>query len=403
MREEFDIIIVGAGPAGMAAAVGFAEAGFRAALIDRIDPVKAAEFDWRTTALLQPSLRYLADIGVGPAVEAASEPLEVLRIVDLGAESDGRSGLGRDFEAHETDGAAFGRNIANRDLKRALNARAADLETLTLIAPAEILSVARREDAALLTLEADGALRSLAAPLIVAADGRDSRLRAEAGIETRRFDHGQRTTICFFRHPEPHRNVSIEFYSEGGPFTLVPYLDDADGAPRSSLVWMKRNAGAAALEALSDDEFAAAATAQSGHVFGQLTLASPRKSFPIETLLADRFAARRLALMAETAHAAPPVGAQGLNMSLSDAAALLDQIVAARAAGRDLGGAALLSAYEKARRPDVATRVGAVAALTMAADGAVAPMRAARRFGLAAAHGLRPVRAELMRRGLGVA
>ncbi len=397
MREDFDVIIVGAGPAGAAAAIGFADAGFAAALVDRADPA-AARDDLRSTAILGPGVAFLDRIGVWSEVEGASTPLATLRIVDLGAE-DAR--MARDFEAEAIGAPEFGRNVANAALKDALAARAAAARGVAVLQPAEVLAATRRSDAALVALETPSGARLLSAPLLIAADGRRSRLRDEAGIAARRDDHGRRATVAVFRHPEPHRNVSVEIYSEGGPFTLVPFLDDEDLSPRSSLVWMRRNREAAALEAMSDPEFAAAATAQSGHVFGPLTLASARMSWPVATVLAERFTARRLALMGEAAHATPPIGAQGLNMSLTDAEILLEEAIEARSAGRDIGGEATLAAYERARRSDVRLRVGAVAALDVAADGAIAPLRAARRFGLAAAHGLRPVRRALMRRGLG--
>lgn len=354
--------------------------------------------DLRTTALLSPSLAFLARLGLGDAIDAASAPLSTLRIVDEGSEGDNRRGQARDFSADQLEGGQFGRNIANSALRQALLHQLKATDRLDLIAPAEPIDVLRRDDAALLTLETPSGLRRLRAQLIVAADGKNSRLRASAGVAARRIDHGQRSTVCVFRHPEPHCGVSIEIYTTGGPCTLVPFLDDTDGTPRSSLVWMRRNADAAELEALDDPAFAAAATAQAQHAFGAFELASNRMSWPIQSLIAERFYAKRIALLGEAAHATPPIGAQGLNMSLTDAKALADLAADAR---DDIGSVALLKRYDTARRNDVAMRVGAVAALNLAADGVARPIRAARSLGLRAAHDVRPIRDLLVRRGLG--
>ena len=207
--------------------------------------------------------------------------------------------------------------------------------------------------------------------------------------------------MCVLRHHEAHRNVSIEIYDEGGPFTLVPFMDDADLTPRSSLVWMTRPAQAMRLRDMDDAAFTEAATARSLGALGPLEVASPRMSWPVASLLATRFTARRLALLGEAAHATPPIGAQGLNMSFADAEALADEAAAAQGEGRGLGDQKMLQNYARRRQRDVALRVGAVSALGAAADGGGALIRAARRAGLAAAHDVKPIRDALMRVGLG--
>ncbi|MCI4664081.1 MAG: FAD-dependent monooxygenase [Neomegalonema sp.] len=399
MRERFDVIIVGAGPAGSAAALSMAQIGLKTALIDRVDPLATAKQDLRTTALLSPSIQFLDGLGAWEPLRPRATALTSLRIVDRG-EGDGPP-LARTFEASETGSELFGWNIANADLKQALSHRLAEEKNLTIFAPAQLLTISRREDLALVTIEIDAGVRSLSAALLVAADGRNSFVRSSAAIDAKRLDLGHRATVFVARHPEPHQNLSIEFYGQGGPFTLVPFLDDADGAPRSSVVWMTRTADSQRLEAMDDATFAEIATQRSDGAFGPLTVASPRMSWKVESLLAEQFSARRLALMGEAAHAAPPIGAQGLNMSLADAVALSTNVRAAHESGADIGAKRLLTAYAHARRSDVSRRVGAIAALNIAADGAAAFIRSARRYGLAAAYDLKPVRNALMRVGLG--
>jgi 2-octaprenyl-6-methoxyphenol hydroxylase len=164
---------------------------------------------------------------------------------------------------------------------------------------------------------------------------------------------------------------------------------------------MESEAEAQRLLALDDSGFEREANARSLGVFGPLTLVSRRMAWPVISLLADRLAGRRTALIAETAHVAPPVGAQGLNMSLADAAALSTAVAGALERGEDIGGGATLASYEKARLGDIRARIAATAALTIAADGLIRPVRTARALGLATLGAVTPARRAAMRFGLG--
>ncbi|MEL6316366.1 MAG: FAD-dependent monooxygenase, partial [Pseudomonadota bacterium] len=258
------------------------------------------------------------------------------------------------------------------------------------------------EDAARVRLASGGAVT---ARLAIAAEGRDSPARDALGIRARRVDYGQQALVFWVAHGRPHAQVSTETWRDGGPFTLVP-LPDAPDAPlerrhRSSVVWMVSNAEAAELTALDAQDFGLAATARSLGALGPLTLISERAARPIISMIADRFAGPRAALLGEAAHVVPPIGAQGLNMSLADAADLADRVAAARAAGGDIGAPALLSDYEAARRGDARARVAATAGLNLAAIGALHPIRAARRLGLATLGASSVLRRAAMRYGLG--
>ena len=157
----------------------------------------------------------------------------------------------------------------------------------------------------------------VAAKLVVAADGRDSTLRRLAGIGCRRWGYGQKALVFAVTHPDPHGGVSTEIHRTGGPLTLVP-MPDHDGRPCSSVVWMVPGPRANALAALDDAGLGAELTAETMGLFGPLRIVSPRAVWPIVAQLAHRLVAQRLALIAEAAHVVPPIGAQGLNMSLAD-------------------------------------------------------------------------------------
>jgi len=235
----------------------------------------------------------------------------------------------------------------------------------------------------------------LRARLVIGADGRDSGVRALAGIEARRWSYAQKGLVFSVTHDEPHQNVSTEIHRTGGPFTLVP-MADRDGVHRSSVVWMENAAEADRLVNLPEDAFSAAANARSLGVLGDLTVNSGRAAWPIISLIADRLTAPRIALIAEAAHVVPPIGAQGLNMSLGDIAALLKATE-----GDDPGAAPALASYQR-RWPELAARVAGVDALNRAAQTEVQSLRDLRRFGLSTLIRMRPVKHMAMRLGLGV-
>ena len=234
--------------------------------------------------------------------------------------------------------------------------------------------------------------------LVIAADGRDSPMRDAAGIEVTRQSYGQKALAFAVTHPIPHENVSTEVHRSGGPFTLVP-LPDRDGLPCSAVVWMDDGASCLARMALDADAFSQAATDRSAHVLGPLTLASERAIWPIISQHAARLSAERVALIAEAAHVMPPIGAQGLNMSLQDIATLLEL---AQKHGADLGSQQMLDAYHKARFGDIQLRLRGIDLLNRASQATTPLARDARAKGLSALYALPPVRRMLMEMGLGM-
>lgn len=402
--EETDILIAGAGIAGLTAAARLASLGLSVTLADPQpplgdDPDRAP--DLRTTAFLQPAIDSLTRAGAWDAMEADAAPLRVMRLIDAG----GRERAPRktaDFDAAELAQPAFGLNIANSDIRVALERRVAELGVSRIAAGAAAthLRGARR-----VVRLAGGA--HIAARLVVAADGRDSTLRQLAGIKARRWHYGQKALVFAVHHHAPHDGVSTEIHRTGGPLTLVPMPDRSDGEtlrPTSAVVWMVPGPRAAQLAALDDTALAAEITAETMGLFGPLTLARSRQggptraAWPIISQLAHQLTAPRLALIAEAAHVVPPIGAQGLNTSIKDIEALAELIEGAA----DPGDRGLLDRYAQSRWPDMAMRVGGVDILNRFAQAEPQPLRDLRRAGLAAIHGIAPLRRLAMRTGLGL-
>jgi len=233
---------------------------------------------------------------------------------------------------------------------------------------------------------------------VLACDGRGSPMRTAAGIGVRTMRYGQKALAFAATHERPHENVSTEIHRTGGPFTLVP-LPDHEGRPSSAIVWMEDGPKAQALLGMQPSAFEAAMTDRSCGLFGPLTLASRRTIWPIISQTAERLVSERLALMAEAAHVVPPIGAQGLNMSLADLRCLL-HLAEARPEG--LGDVQMLDAYARARMTDIRLRVQGIDLLNRASMVHARPLRDARAGGLGALYALRPVRRTLMQMGLGL-
>lgn len=395
-HSKTDILISGAGVAGLTAAVAFGQAGFSVTLVDPTPPVTdrdAEGADLRTTAFLQPARDFLDRIGLWQRYAAHATPLQVMRIVDAGGAT-GEARLTKEFDASDISDRPFGWNLPNWLLRRELLQRLSDLPNVTFLQGVAVTGLLTRTQEARVTLS-NG--KRVKAKLVVAADGKGSTLRALLQIGAKINRYGQKALTFAVTHAIPHNNVSTEIHRTGGPFTLVP-LPDHEGRPCSAVVWMDDGAASQARLTLPKDAFEDEIAERSCHLFGPLTLASRRTIWPITSLLADRFYGERTALIAEAAHAVPPIGAQGLNMSLSDIATLLDL---AKQNPANIGTPAMLKRYEAARRRDIQLRVTGIDLLNRASQLEMPLLRDARAAALGLLHDIAPVRRGLMHLGLG--
>ncbi len=396
MREMTDILISGGGVAGLTAACAFGSAGFRVVCVDPAPPITegtAEGADLRTTAFLQPSIPVLQAAGLWNRLEPHAAPLQVMRIVDAGGDVP-EARLIKDFDAADISDAPFGWNLPNWLLRREMVARLADLPNVTFRPGTGFARMLSRDTEALVTLS-DGA--QIAARLVIGADGRSSMVREALGIAARTTGYGQKALAFAVSHHIPHGNVSTEVHRSGGPFTLVP-LPDRDGHPASAVVWMESGPEVNRLAALPVPDFEAEMTARSSGILGPLTLISRRSIWPIISQIADRLSGPRAVLVAEAAHVVPPIGAQGLNMSLADIAALLDLAQTHRA---DPGVPAVTDAFHRARFLEIRARVTGIDLLNRASMAKAPILRDLRAKALEALYSARPVRQTVMRAGLG--
>ena len=378
---QTDIAIVGAGAVGLAAALALAGEGWRVTVIGST----AVPRNGRTVALLDGSWQMLAGLGVTTALADRAAPLSVMRLVDDTGSLFRQPPV--EFRASEIGLEAFGWNVENADLVEALAEEARRRPGITLV-DAMVSDILDGAD--FVTLSGPE-LRTIAARLVIGADGRNSRVRQAAGITARDWSYPQVALTGIFAHRRDHNDASTEFHTRKGPCTLVPLP-----GKRSSLVWMVDPAQAEELVALDDAAFARRVEQQTHSLLGALTLTGKRGRIPMGGLSVERFAAPRMALVGEAAHVFPPIGAQGLNLGLRDVAALRDALQGAS----DPGGEDEMAAYDGARQSDVRLRTGAVDMLNRTLLTDLVPADLLRGAGLLALSRIGPLRRLVMRQGL---
>lgn len=381
IADPIDIAIVGAGAVGLAAALALSREGRSVALLGPV----ATPRDGRTVALLDGSWRFLGELGLQDALLEQAAPLAVMRLVDDSGSLFRQPPV--EFRASEIGLEAFGWNIENADLTAIMAEKAAATPGLRLI-PGLVRAI--EPEAGGVRLSGEG-FAPLTARLVVGADGRNSQVRAAAGIEARDWRYPQVALTAILEHRRAHRETSTEFHTRQGPCTVVPLP-----GRRSSLVWLLEPEAAEAVAGLDDAAFAQRVERQLQSLLGAMTVSGRRGKIQMGGLSVERFAAGRMALVGEAAHVFPPIGAQGLNLGLRDVAALHDALAGAS----DAGSESVIADYDRARRSDVRLRTGAVDMLNRTLLTDLLPADLLRGAGLLALASIGPLRRFVMRQGL---
>ena len=354
---------MGAGPVGGTLACRLATAGVSVALIDRaaLPPMENPAFDGRAYAIAAGSRTLLEDAGLWESLDVQPNAIRDIRV------SDGRIGrapsrlrLHFDHREASDDPRPFGWMVEARSLRKALNARFATQADLHLFAPAEG-AVERSEDGVRVCLP-DGSV--IQCQLVIAAEGRNSPLRDQAGIEVTRIPYHQTAIVCAIAHERPHHDMALEHFLQApltqlpaAPFAVLPMAPSADAEPGgsphvSAIVWTENTADATRFMALDDVRFAREAERRIGPHLGAVRAVGRRWSYPLSAMIAHRYTDTRLALAGDAAHGIHPIAGQGLNLGFRDGIALAELIIAAALNGSDAGSTVLLEQYQRLRQAD---------------------------------------------------
>ena len=394
--EDHDIIIAGAGLAGAAFALAAAQGGLKVVMIDPqpFELQLAPTFDGRSTAIAFSTFRMLDALGLGEDLRPHACRMDRILVTDgrrPGAASRQASPAFLRFDADEiggrTGGEPLGYMVENRRIRAAL-AKAVEATGLEVIAPASLAAVDAGPGRATVTLS-NG--RSLSAPLVVGAEGRGSRVRSAAGIDTIGWGYGQSGVVATVRLARDHGNVAHEYFLPGGPFAILPLTDQ-----RASLVWTETTRRAEALRDASDEAFHAHLLRRFGDFLGDVAVEGPRFVYPLSLSLAERLYAPRIALIGDAAHGVHPVAGQGLNMGLKDAAALAEVLTDAARLGEDIGSETVLERYARWRRFDNAALAAGFDAFVRLFSNDIGPVRLVRNLGMAAVNRIAPLRRAFM-------
>ena len=390
--DRADVIILGGGLVGLALAAALDSSGLSAIVVDPADPGqrKDASFDGRTSAVSSSSMRMLETTGVADHFAVPGCPILKIQVAD------GLDPGGLAFEPAADEG-PLGWMHENRHLRAALQARAEKGKNLWLLWKSRVAGTERNDHCVIVSLE-DG--RKLTAPVVVAAEGRNSPSREQAGIKIARWRYDHTAIVSVLHHQRSHEYVAYEIFYPNGPFALLPMTDDGK-RHRSAIVWSIRQDDAPGLLSLSDEDFAAEAEAAMGAFLGKVSLAAPRSIYPLGFHHASQITAQRLALVGDSAHAIHPIAGQGLNLGFRDAAALAQVLVEGARLGLDLGDRQLLDRYQRWRSLDSLMVAMATDSLTRVYGVPGKAASAVRRFGMSLIGRVGPVKEKLMNEARG--
>jgi 2-octaprenyl-6-methoxyphenol hydroxylase len=386
--QKTDIIVCGGGMVGLTLGLAAVQGGLSVTVADALarDAVLAASFDGRVSALAYASVRMLNALGVWRHLEPHAQPIHEILVTD------GKAGLPASpfslhFDAAEIGTVTLGHIAENRYIRAALYA--AMPPGLTLIAPAAVTRL-ENSPGGVIALLSNG--ESVKAALAVAADGRESKLRAGMGIGVIGWSYSQTGIVATVAHERPHNGVAYEHFLPSGPFAILPMTEN-----RSSLVWTEDKNKAPAMLALDEADFDAEVARRFGPHLGATHVVGGRWSYPLSFHLARDFVRPRFALAGDCAHGIHPIAGQGLNLGLKDAAALAESVLDAARLGRDIGALDTLKRYERWRRFDSLALAASTDALNRLFSNDIAPLRHLRDLGLGIVDAVGPARRFFMR------
>jgi 2-octaprenyl-6-methoxyphenol hydroxylase len=385
--DSADVLILGGGLVGSALAVALDAHGVTSIVIDPADPatITAAGFDGRASAIASAPMRMFEAIGVSERLAGKGCPIQGIRV------SDGLEPGKLDFAPEAGDG-PLGNMFENRVLRSALLAAAQEAPGVDLRMQTRAVSVERGEFGVTALLDSG---QTVTAPLLIAAEGRNSPTREAAGLKTARWTYDHAAMIATMNHERSHDNIAFEIFYAQGPFAILPLLDDENGH-RSAVVWTVKGSDAAAMLKISERAYLAECEKRMGGFLGKLGPLTARSSYPLGFHHAAWITSNRLALVGDAAHGIHPIAGQGVNVGFRDVATLTQVLVEGKRLGLDLGDPQVLARYQRWRGLDTFMVALATDGLTRLFGVPGKPAAAIRRLGLSAVDRISPLKRMFM-------
>nr|WP_235355108.1 FAD-dependent hydroxylase [Aliterella atlantica] len=377
---DYDLAIAGGGIIGLTLACALKNSGLKVALIEA-KPDSAAAAKGQAYAVHLLSGRIFAGIGVW---DKMLPQVANFRHVCL---SDGDYPGVVEFETADLNSDVLGYVAEHQALLKPLQDFVQECANVTYLCPAEVIETQYQSSGVEISLSINGELKIIRTRLIVAADGSKSRIRQAAGINTRGWQYWQSCIVAFVKPEKGHNNTAYERFWSSGPFAILPLPEN-----RCRIVWTAPHAEAKALLALDDEQFLAELSKRAGDRIGKLQLEGDRFIFPVKLMQSDRYVMPRLALIGDAAHCCHPVGGQGLNMGIRDAAALAQVLQTAYIQGKDIGDLSTLKDYERWRQRENLTILGFTDLLDRMFSNNLLPIVLIRRLGLLMLRRVQPVK-----------
>ena len=389
---NFDIVIVGGGMVGATLACALADTPLRVALLERRGPETdwpGDGFDLRVSAITRGSQRIFEAVGAWEAMAAERvSPFREMHVWDAGG-----NGVVH-FDSADLGDNTLGHIVENRVIQRALYARLAQAENVELLIPASIERVDRQVDRVqVVTAEQ----QSLSCALLVGADGSNSWVRNNAGIQTRGWSYEQSAVVTYVHSERSHRETAWQRFLPGGPLAFLPLTDGF-----SSIVWSTTPEHAAELIDMDEAAFALALGEAFEHTLGAIDQVGPRAAFHLRFLQTTAYVQSRLALVGDAAHTIHPLAGQGVNLGLSDVAALAEVLDEALRRGQDIGDMRVLRRYERWRKADNLAMLNVVNAFRRLFGTNMFLVRWVRSWGMNLTDTLAPVKGLVMRQAMGL-
>lgn len=390
-NHKYDVIIIGGGMVGMTLALALARADISSAIIESEDPKRFDDtlFDGRVSALSLASKNIFTNLGIWDSMSRNAGKIDDIRVVD------GNSPLFVHYDHKDVGDAPMGYIIENRFTRRALLDSIVKNKFIEYIAPASSEEIKTNSDGASIRLD-DG--REISAKLLVSAEGRKSKIRAQFNIKTIDVDYKQVGIVCTIRHEKPHEYTAIERFLPAGPFAILPMKD----IHHSSLVWTEKSHLAPIYMAMNDSDFLCEIEKRFDGYLGKISLVGSRFSYPLTLSFAEKYTGERMALAGDAAHGIHPISGQGLNLGLRDVAVLSEIVSETKALGLDIGGANVLSRYEKHCRFNNMQMIIATDGLNRLFSNNIFPIKLARRIGLGIVNKIPPLKKRFMKHAMGI-